>query len=52
MFRQKLGQVELGEGGVQEEWERLEGRVKVAVEGSERERDGRGEERNGWWDKE
>lgn len=50
MFRQKLGEVELGRRGVQEEWE--EGRVKLAVKGTEREREGRGEERNGWWDKE
>lgn len=44
MFRQKLKKVELGEGRVQEEWKRLEKRVKVAVEGTERER---GEEKKG-----
>lgn len=52
MFRQKLGEVELGEGKVQEEWERLEGRIKLAVEGTEREREERREERKGWWNKE
>lgn len=30
-FRQILGEVELGEGEVQEEWEKLEKRVKMAV---------------------
>lgn len=49
-FRQKLGEVELGEGEVKEEWEKLEKRVKVAVERIERERErrGGGEERRGW----
>lgn len=52
IFRQKLGEVELGRRGVQEEWEKLEGRIKLTVKGTEREKEGRGEERNGWWDKE
>lgn len=34
----------MGEGEVQEEWEKLENRVKATVEGTERER---GEEKKG-----
>lgn len=37
---------------MQEEWEKLETRIKLAVEGAEKEREGRREERRGWWDKE
>lgn len=50
-FRQILGEVKLGEE-VQDEWEKLEKRVKRAVEGTERGREEEREKSGGWWDRE
>jgi len=46
VFRRRMEDIEMGQGGVEEEWERVEGVVREALREGEKER-GEGEEKNG-----
>lgn len=49
-FREKLGEVEMEERGLEAEMKEMEGRIREALEEVKRERDGEGRRRRGWWD--
>lgn len=52
MFRSKLGRMEIDIKEIEEEWERIESKVKKTIRKTEKELKEETKKKGGWWDEE